>query len=58
MAPRTGRSLATLGVILLLAALYILSRKLLAPTYLVGLLRAVVTAVTVWALIMWLRPGR
>jgi len=58
MERRTGHWLAALGVILLLAALHILLRKLFAPTYLVGFLWAVVTAVTVWALVMWLRPGR
>ena len=58
MALETGRSLAALGVMVVLAVLYGLSRELLPHSYLIGFLRAAITAVCIWALVLWIRPDR
>ena len=53
---QTGRTLAALGLIVVLATLHVLSRGLLPPGYMTGLLWAVVFALAVWALVIWMRP--
>lgn len=54
----TGRLLAAIGVMVVLAGLYGLSLEFFPQSYIIGFIRAVIVAVCIWALALWIRPGR
>lgn len=56
MRSRAVRRLVALGAGVVLAVLYGLSRELLPHSNSIGFVRAVIVAICIWALILWIRP--